>query len=255
MKIFIVSNADQAERAAAKLVIDRLKAKPDLVLGCATGRTMEGVYDELVRRAQLEALDFSRVSTFNLDEYVGLDSGDERSYHHYMNEKFFSRVNIALSNTHVPDGTATDLAAEAASFEARIRAAGGIDLQLLGLGSTGHIGFNEPLSSLRSRTRQVTLAPLTREQNAGMFGGDADKVPPTSLTMGVETILETREVLMVVTGEHKAEILARATEGPVSAMVSATALQFHPNCRVIADEAAAAQLTGAEYYRAAFRLD
>lgn len=255
MKIFIVPNAEAAQLAAASLVIDRLKDKPDLVLGCATGRTMEGVYDELVRRTRSESLDFSRVSTFNLDEYVGLDASDERSYHHYMQEKFFSRVNIEASNTHVPDGTATDPAAEAASFEARIRAAGGIDLQLLGLGDTGHIGFNEPLSSLRSRTREVTLAPQTRQQNAGMFGGDADKVPSTSITMGVETILEAREVLLVVTGEHKAEILARATEGPVSAMVSATALQFHPNCRVIADEAAAARLTGIDYYRAAFQLD
>ena len=255
MKIFIVPTAEAAELAAASLVIDRLKAKPNLVLGCATGRTMEGVYDELVRRSQLESLDFSRVSTFNLDEYVGLDASDERSYHHYMHEKLFSRVNIQASNTHLPNGTAADPAAEAASFEARISAVGGIDLQLLGLGNTGHIGFNEPLSSLRSRTRQVALTPQTREQNSGMFGGDADKVPATSLTMGVETILEAREVLLVVTGEHKAAILARATEGPVSAMVSATALQFHPNCRVIADEAAAAQLTGSDYCRAAFQLD
>lgn len=255
MEIFIVPTAERAESAAAELVAERLRVKPNLVLGCATGRTMEGVYDELVRRAQSEALDFSHVTTFNLDEYVGLDANDERSYHYYMNEKFFSRVNISPTNTHVPDGTAADLAAESASFEARIHGVGGIDLQLLGLGSTGHIGFNEPLSSLRSRTRQVTLAPKTREQNAGMFEGDADQVPPTSLTMGVETILEAREVVMVVTGDHKAEILARATEGPVSAMVSATALQFHPNCLVIVDEAAAAQLTGADYYRAAFQLD
>lgn len=254
MKIFIVPNAEQAETAAAALVIDRLKAKPNLALGCATGRTMEGVYDELVRRARTEGLDFSEVSTFNLDEYVGLESSDERSYHHYMHERFFSRVNITPAKTHIPNGAADDLDAEAKRYEATIRAVGGIDLQLLGLGDTGHIGFNEPLSSFRSRTRQVALTPQTRQQNSGMFGGDPSEVPASSVTMGVETILEAREVVLVATGEHKAEILARAFEGPVSAMVSASALQFHPNCRVIADEAAASRLAGAEHYRAAYRL-
>lgn len=252
MELIILPAAELVERLAARVVADRLEAKPDLVLGCATGRTMEGIYDELVDLAAREDLDFAGVRTFNLDEYVGLEAGDPRSYHHSMTEKLFSRVNLAREHTHVPSGVADDLAAEAAGYEERIHAAGGIDLQLLGLGNTGHIGFNEPLSSLASRTRAVRLAPETRSQNAGMFGGDPASVPPRALTMGVGTILEAREVLMVVTGAHKARILATAVEGPITSMVSATALQLHPRCHVLVDEAAAAELAGLAHYRATF---
>ncbi|HRP45945.1 MAG TPA: glucosamine-6-phosphate deaminase [Trueperaceae bacterium] len=252
MEILILPTAAHAERLAARLVADRLKAKPDLVLGCATGRTMEGIYESLVGLARAEQLDFSRAHTFNLDEYVGLGADDERSYHHYMEEKLFSRVNLREEHTHLPNGVAADLAAEAASYEQRIRAVGGIDLQLLGLGNSGHIGFNEPLSSLMSRTREKALAPQTRQQNAGMFGGDPEKVPPRALTMGVGTILEAREVIMVVTGAHKAKILATATEGPITSMVSATALQLHPHCHVLVDEAAATELVGRDYYQWTF---
>jgi glucosamine-6-phosphate deaminase len=249
MEILILPTAGHAERLAARIVADRVAAKPDLVLGCATGRTMEGIYGELVRISRAEGLDYARVRTFNLDEYVGLAASDERSYHHYMQEMLFRHVNLRPEHTHLPNGMAADLPAEAARYEAEIAAAGGIDLQLLGLGNSGHIGFNEPLSSLMSRTREKALAPQTRKQNAGMFGGDPDAVPPRALTMGVGTILEAREVLMIATGAHKAEILATATEGPITAMVSATALQLHPRCHVLVDEAAAARLAGHEYYR------
>ncbi|HRN17633.1 MAG TPA: glucosamine-6-phosphate deaminase [Trueperaceae bacterium] len=252
MEILILPTAAHAERLAARIVADRLKAKPDLVLGCATGRTMEGIYTELVRISKAEKLDYSAAHTFNLDEYVGLHPADPRSYHHYMEEKLFAHVNLPRDQTHLPNGVATDLTAEAASYERRIKAAGGIDLQLLGLGNTGHIGFNEPLSSLMSRTREKALTPQTREQNAGMFGGDATKVPPRALTMGVGTILEAKEVIMVVTGASKAQVLATATEGPITSMISATALQLHPRCHVLTDEAAAEKLTGREHYRWTF---
>lgn len=226
-----------------------MKAKPELVLGCATGKTMDGIYDRLVALHQDHGLDFSRVRTFNLDEYVGLQPSDSRSYHHYMRERLFDRVNLEEGSTRLPDGVAVNLAEEAREYEAQIKVAGGIDVQLLGLGSTGHIGFNEPLSALMSRTREKALTAETRRQNAPLFGGDIDSVPTRALTMGVGTILEAREIVMVVTGAYKAAILARATEGPITAMVSATALQLHPRCVVIVDEAAAAQLQGREYYR------
>lgn len=250
MDIVILPTARHAERLTARIVADRVGAKPDLVLGCATGRTMEGIYDELVDLADKGPIDFSGVRTFNLDEYVGVDPSDERSYRHYMNRHLFSRVNIEAANTHVPDGLAHDLDAECDAYEVAIQAAGGIDLQLLGLGSNGHIGFNEPLSGFQSRTRVQPLAPHTREQNAGMFGGDPAAVPATALTMGIGTILDSREALLVVTGEHKADILARSLEGPVVGVITATALQFHRRCHVIADEAAASQLKLKEFYRA-----
>jgi glucosamine-6-phosphate deaminase len=249
VEILIRPSADHAARLAAHLIADRLRDYPDLVLGCATGRTMERIYAELVRLHRTERLSFARCRTFNLDEYVGLEPDDPRSYHAYMKTHLFQRVDIDPRNTHLPDGMAEDLTEETQRYEAKIAELGGIDLQLLGLGETGHIGFNEPLSSLRSRTRDKALTPTTRRQNAEFFGGDPEKVPPRALTMGVGTILDARDVILVVTGAKKAEILAKATEGPITAMVSATALQLHPNCKVVVDEAAAQQLEGQEYYR------
>lgn len=249
MDVVILPTPEHVAQLTARLVADRVKAKPNLVLGCATGRTMEGIYGELDKLADADQIDFSRVRTFNLDEYVGIGGSDERSYRHYMHRYFFSRVNIDPANTHIPNGLAIDLDAECDAYEAAIVAAGGIDLQLLGLGSNGHIGFNEPLSGFQSRTRVQPLAPHTREQNAGMFGGDPAKVPTTALTMGVGTILDSREALLVVTGEHKADILARSLEGPVVGVITATALQFHRRCHVITDEAAAAKLSLKEFYR------
>ena len=154
-----------------------------------------------------------------------------------MNERLFSRVNIDPRNTHVPDGMSADLGAEAARYERLIREAGGIDLQLLGIGEDGHIGFNEPLSALMSRTRAKALTPETRRQNAAMFGGDPERVPARALTMGVGTILEARELVLLATGPAKAAVVAKAVEGPITAMISASALQLHPNCKVVLDEA------------------
>lgn len=249
MEILILETPKAAEVFAARFVADRMRTKPELVLGCATGRTMEGIYAELVRLHREQGLDFAAVRTFNLDEYVGLPAEDPRSYHAYMRQHLFQHVNLRPEHTHIPRGDADDLPLEALRYEALIKSVGGIDLQLLGLGSTGHIGFNEPLSALMSRTREKALAPITRQQNAPMFGGDPEAVPPRALTMGVGTILEAREVLMVVTGPHKADMLALATEGPITSMVSASALQLHPHCIVMIDEAAAANLEGIDYYR------
>ena len=239
MKVIVRPDAELAASLAAGLVAARLRAKPDLVLGFATGRTMERVHDRLAR----SGLDFSACRSFNLDEYVGLAADDPRSFRRTMDEQLFAHVNIRRVNTHVLDGMAADLVAEAARYEGLIRAEGGIDLQLLGIGEAGDIGFNEPTSALMSRTRDTTLSPATREQNAPMFGGDPDRVPARALTMGVGTILEAREILLLATGPAKAAILAKAIEGPITAMISASALQWHPNCKVIADEAAAAALT------------
>ena len=248
MEVIIRNNPEQVARLAARLLADRLRKKSDLVLGLATGRTMERVYDRLVNLYQSQELDFSACHSFNLDEYIGLTGDDPQSYRYYMNQHLFSRINIPLAQTDILNGMADDLKAEAARFEDAIKAVGGIDLQLLGIGEAGHIGFNEPLSALMSRTRDKALTPTTRRQNAELFGGDIARVPERALTMGVGTILDAKELLVVVTGETKADILARAVEGPITASVSASAIQLHPACKVIADEAAATQLAGRDYY-------
>src|SRR5580658_5477354 len=225
-----------------------LKANPSLVLGLATGRTMEAVYRILVRLHLDEGLDFSLCRTFNLDEYVGLAPEDARSYRYYMNRRLFSQVNLDQRNTHLPDGMAADLDAECRAYEQKIQRCGRIDLQLLGLGQSGHIGFNEPLSALQSRTRVKALSPVTIEQNAALSGGAAN-VPRRAITMGVGTILECRRCLLLATGAGKAEVIAKAVEGPITSMISATALQLHPRCTVVLDEAAASKLQAADYYR------
>lgn len=248
MEVVIRPDAEQAARLSARLIAGRLRDRPDLVLGLATGRTMEQVYAILARMHREQGLDFGRCRTFNLDEYIGLSADDPRSYRHYMARHLFSKVNLEPARTHLLDGMAADLKGEAARYEALILREGGIDLQLLGIGEAGHIGFNEPLSALMSRTRDKALTPITRRQNAAPFGGDPDQVPERALTMGVGTILDARELLVLVTGRAKAAILARAVEGPITAMVSASAIQLHPNCKVIVDQDAARDLQGREYY-------
>lgn len=192
MEVIIRSDPDAAAGLVAEIVERTLREAPNAVLGLATGRTMDRVYGQLVRRHRETELDFSGVRTFNLDEYVGLDEADPGSYRYYMNERLFSRINIPAAQTHLPDGMAEDLDAECARYEALIDDVGGIDLQILGIGAVGHIGFNEPLSALRSRTRVKALAPQTLEQNAPMFGGVVARVPHRAITMGVGTILDSR---------------------------------------------------------------
>jgi glucosamine-6-phosphate deaminase len=249
MEVIIQPDSERAVSLVARLIEDRMRARPDLVLGLATGRTMESVYARLVE----SGVSFAACRTFNLDEYVGLGSDHPNSYARYMATHLFDKVDIDKGNTHLPDGTAADLAAAAAHYEALIADAGGIDLQLLGIGEAGHIGFNEPLSALMSRTRDKTLTPTTRRQNAEMFGGDAEAVPSRALTMGVGTILEAKELVLLATGAAKAEIIAAAVEGPLTASVSASAIQMHKNCKVVVDKDAAAHLKGREYYDFVFQ--
>lgn len=244
MEIIIRPDAPAAVDLVSRLLSARIRRKPALVLGLATGRTMERLYEQLSR----QDISMRQCHTFNLDEYIGLPADDPQSYRHYMQQHLFSKTDIDERNTHVPDGTARDLKQAAANYEDSIHAAGGIDVQLLGIGEAGHIGFNEPLSAIMSRTRDKCLTPTTRRQNAAMFGGDIDQVPKRALTMGVGTILEAREIIMLATGEAKAGIMAQAVEGPITSMVSASALQLHPNCKVIVDNDAASRLQGREYY-------
>lgn len=250
VEVIIRPNAGAAADLVAQIIAQEIRANPHIVLGLATGRTMETVYARLVemhRRAE-DPLDFSLCRTFNLDEYVGLGPEDPCSYRYYMNYHLFSKVNIDRRNTHLPNGLAADLDAECQRYEDRIRQCNGIDLQLLGIGSAGHIGFNEPLSALRSRTRVKALSPVTLAQNAPLFP-DPSKMPRRAITMGVGTILECRRCLVLATGSHKADIVSKAVEGPITAMISATALQLHPRCTVVVDEEAAAKLQGTDYYR------
>jgi glucosamine-6-phosphate deaminase len=249
VEVIIREDAGQAAELAARLIAGAIRVKPDLVLGLATGRTMEDVYSRLARLHHQDGLSFTRVRTFNLDEYIGLPAEHPCSYRHYMNEHLFAKVDICPENTHLPNGMAADLRAECVAYEKAMKSLGGVDLQLLGIGSDGHIGFNEPLSALQSRTREKALTPSTLRQNAPMFGGDLSKVPRRAITMGVGTILESRRCLMLVTGAAKSGILAQAVEGPITAMVSASALQLHAHCTVIVDEAAADGLKGKDYYR------
>jgi len=248
VEAIIRPDPDGAALLVARIVARELRANPSLVLGLATGRTMEAVYRLLVQMHREEDLDFSLCRTFNLDEYVGLAPGDTRSYRYYMDRRLFSQVNLDSRNTHLPNGQAADLEAECREYEAKIQRCGGIDLQLLGLGQAGHIGFNEPLSALRSRTRVKALSPLTIAQNADFFCG-AENVPRRAITMGVGTILECRRCLLLATGPSKAAVIAQAVEGPITSMISATALQLHARCTVVLDEAAASRLQAAGYYR------
>ena len=248
MKVIIRPDSASSAELAARMIADALRKKPSLVLGLATGRTMERVYALLSKMHRNENLDFSGCRTFNLDEYAGISPDSPNSYRHYMKLHLFSKVNIDPKNTRLPVCSDDDTYAAGAEYEALIRKAGGIDFQLLGIGANGHIGFNEPLTALTSRTHMAVLAPHTIADNSPLFG-DSEPMPSRAMTMGIGTILESRECILVATGSSKAEALAKAVEGPVSSMVPASALQFHPNCTIVADSQAAGRLEGGEYYR------
>ena len=248
MRIVLHDTAAAARQFAAQTIADLVRAKPAAVLGLATGGTMEPVYEGLID-AHRAGLSFGRATTFNLDEYVGLAEDHPQSYRSYMRHHLFDHVDIDPARTHIPRGdVAPDQAA--ARFEAALAASGPVDLQLLGLGRNGHIGFNEPSSSLASRTREKTLTRSTREANARFFG--AGETPPHSaITMGIGTILEARSILVLALGAAKAEAVRGMVEGPVTAMCPGSALQMHPAVTVALDEAAAAELAYLEHYREA----
>lgn len=247
MEVIVQRDYETMSRLAAHLVAELLNTKPNAVLGMATGSTPLGLYKELVRLHDREQLDFSRVTTFNLDEYVGLNVTHAQSYHHFMHEHFFSHVNIPPHNINIPSGTTSNYPAFCEWYEKRIVECGGIDLQILGIGVDGHIGFNEPTSSLSSRTRLKTLSKQTIDDNARFFERRED-VPVYAITMGVGTILEARKLVLVASGKSKAAAIAQAVEGPVTSMVTASALQLHRDAIVIVDEAAAAGLKMRDYY-------
>jgi glucosamine-6-phosphate deaminase len=242
MEVIIQPEAESAAERVVDFIAKELTAKPNAVLGLATGRTMEIVYRQLVRRHRETGLDFSRCRTFNLDEYVGLSADHFNSYSYFMRDRLFSRVNINTHSTHLLNGAAENLEQECARYEKLISESGGIDLLLLGIGLNGHLGFNEPLSEFDSRTRMMPLTQTTRRQNAGLFA-EPEQVPQWSLTMGVGTILEARRCLLLATGSEKAAVVAQAVEGPITTRITASALQWHPACTVVLDEAAAGQLS------------
>src|SRR6478752_6141257 len=242
MEVVILPGAKPIAVLAADAIEALLRNKPDAVLGLATGSSPLPVYEELERRHR-RGLDFSRVRAFALDEYVGLPPGHPGSY-----REVIRRVNIRPENVHGPDGEAADVPAACRAFEEAIRAAGGVDLQLLGLGTDGHIGFNEPGSSLASRTRIKTLVEQTRRDNARFFSTLAE-VPHHVITQGLGTILEARHVILLATGAQKAQAVRDLVEGPVAAICPASVLQLHPHVTVLLDEAAASSLRLADYYR------
>lgn len=247
MEVIIREDYEQMCKDAARIVASTLNAKPNAVLGLATGSTPLALYRELVRMHQFEGLDFSQVTTFNLDEYVGLSRKNKQSYHYFMHENLFRHINIAPQNIYIPSGTTDNYEAFCAWYERRIVECGGIDLQILGIGSDGHIAFNEPSSSLGSRTRIKTLARQTIEDNARFFERIED-VPIYAITMGVGTILEARKVLLLASGENKARAVAAAVEGPVTSMITASALQLHPDTVFYLDRSAASLLKMVDYY-------
>jgi len=249
MEMIIKENGQVASEAAARVVGRLVREKPNAVIGLATGSTPLKLYKELIRLHKEEGLDFSEVTTFNLDEYIGLPADHEQSYRRFMNENLFAHINIKMENTYVPDGMAEDVPAACAAYEQAIVDAGGIDLQVLGIGSDGHVGFNEPTSSFTSRTRIKTLTQQTVADNARFFDGDESKVPHHCITMGIGTIMDARMNIMLAFGESKAEAVTATVEGPVASIMPASILQHHPSAKVFIDEAAASKLQLVDYYR------
>jgi glucosamine-6-phosphate deaminase len=253
MEVIIQNDADAASALAARRIAQVVREKPNAVLGLATGSTPLRLYKELIRLHREEGLDFSQVTSFNLDEYLGLAPEHPASYRYFMRENLFQHINIVPERTHVPSGQVAgpDIAKYCEGYEAQIREAGGLDLQVLGIGSDGHIGFNEPSSSLASRTRIKTLTQRTREDNTPFFDNPED-VPHHVITMGVGTIMEAREIHLLAFGDKKADAIAAAVEGPITANVPASVLQMHRTVRVFTDEGAAEKLTRREYFRWVF---
>jgi glucosamine-6-phosphate deaminase len=248
VEVLIFDQDVKASQYAAKIFAKQIREKPDAVLGLATGSTPRLLYAELRRQHEEEGLDFSGITSFNLDEYVGLDGDHPSSYRYFMQQALFDHINVAPERVHLPDGTRADVPTTCANYEKSINAAGGIDLQVLGLGGDGHIGFNEPSSSLASRTRIKTLTQETREDNARFFDSSAD-VPRHCITMGIGTIMDARMIVLLAFGRRKAAAVQQVVEGPISATWPATILQMHPSAVVLLDEAAAADLSKKDYYK------
>ncbi|MFI6866266.1 glucosamine-6-phosphate deaminase [Nocardia sp. NPDC050406] len=252
MELVITDNAAEAGVLAGRIMADHVR-RGARAIGLATGSSPLGAYRELIRQYREEDLSFQGVQAFLLDEYIGLPEGHPQSYARFIRDEFTSHVDFTDTDVHSPDGRADDIPAAAADYERKIAGTGRISVQILGIGANGHLGFNEPGSSLRSRTRVKTLTPKTREDNARFFDGDLSQVPTHVLTQGLGTIGDADHLVMIATGEGKADAVAAAVEGPVSAFCPASILQMHPHVTVIVDPAAAANLKAIDYYRFAVR--
>ena len=241
MKIYVAENYDAMSRKAASIIASHVTLKPDCVLGLATGSTPIGMYQELVKAYEKGELDFSQVKSVNLDEYVGLDPTHDQSYRYFMQDNLFNHVNIDVANTNVPNGLAEDTAAECERYDQVMADMGGIDIQVLGMGHNGHIGFNEPTDHFPLGTHDVELTESTISANARFFAS-MDEVPKRAITMGIQAIMNARKILVVVNGEGKADIVQKAFTGPVTPEVPASILQLHPNVVLVGDKAALSKL-------------
>ena len=242
MRLIVAKDYADVSRKAANIIAAQIQLKPDCVLGLATGSSPVGTYKELIKKYESGDLDFSQVKTVNLDEYVGLPKDHDQSYAYFMRTNLFDHVNIDQANCNIPNGMNPDAAAECARYDAVIDGFGGADLQLLGLGPNGHIGFNEPGEAFELETHCVDLTPATIEANKRFFDGDVNQVPKQAYTMGIKTIMQARKVLMVANGAGKADIVKKAFFGPVTPEVPASILQMHPDFTLVLDAEAASRL-------------
>ncbi len=247
MEVIITSSYEEMSKVSARIIATEIRKKHDMILGLATGDTPVGTYEELVRIHREEGLDFSKIKSFNLDEYVGLAPLHKNSYNVFMRENLFNKININIANVYVPQGNTDDPEEYCKWYEKQISNCGGIDLQVLGIGRDGHIAFNEPGSSFASRTRVKALHKQTIEDNSRFFSS-MDDVPRFAITMGIGTILESRRILLIANGEKKADVVAAFIEGPVTSQITASALQLHTDVTVVLDKDAASKLTRTDYY-------
>ncbi len=241
MRIYKATDYNDMSRKAANIISAQIILKPDCVLGLATGSSPIGIYKQLIEWYHKGDLNFSEVKTVNLDEYKGVSDDNPQSYHYFMNHNFFQHINIDTKNTNLPNGLALDTEQECERFNEVITQLGGIDLQLLGIGHNGHIGFNEPGESFEKGTHCVELTISTLEANSRLFG-EGEQMPTHAYTMGIKTIMLAKKILLVVSGEEKAEILAKALTGPITPSVPASILQLHPDFTVVVDTEAAKHL-------------
>lgn len=243
MEVIILPNEKDVFREATARIVELIQRKPDAVLGLATGKTMLSLYQKLIVAYKEGKVDFSSVNTINLDEYLGIDPENPLSFHSYMRKNFFEHVNVPQGNILIPNPLPEDVEGECENFEQAIKNRGGIDLQILGIGRDGHIGFNEPSSSLQARTRVKTLTEETLRDNFGSTKG-----PRFAITMGIGTIMEAREIILLAIGDEKSKAISCMVEGPVTASCPASALQLHPKVKVIIDREAARLLKRKDYY-------
>ncbi len=241
MKIIVTKTYEELSRKAANLFASQLILKPNSVIGLATGSSPIGMYQELIRIYNEGDIDFKEVVSFNLDEYIGLSPDNEQSYHYFMQQNLFSHINLRPENIHIPSGIALDMEVAAKTYDKMIEEAGGIDVQVLGIGNNGHIGFNEPDVKFEARTHIVELEQDTIEANARFFKS-IEEVPTKAISMGIKNIMQSRKIVLIATGEGKAKAIQGMIEGPITPELPASVLQLHPDVTIILDEAAASLL-------------